>query len=84
MALTYDSDMFCFLLPSVFGEIASSGLFPVTGNVDLIHLVVSAVDPIYLQELVCLCLTGTAKIINKEEVLSLIGKHLGNIKLLYD
>lgn len=74
MTLTYDSEMFCFMLPSVFGEIANSGSFQVTGNINLIHLVVSAIDPVYLQELISLCLTGGAKVINKEEVLSLIGK----------
>lgn len=72
-ALTYDSEMFCFMLPTVFGEIAGSGVFPVTGNIDLIHLVSSAIDPVYLQELICLCLTGTAKVINKEDVMPLIG-----------
>lgn len=74
MALTYDSEMFCFLLPSVFGEIATSGAFQVTGNINLIRLVVSAIDPICLQELISLCLTGGAKVVNKEEVLSLIGE----------
>lgn len=73
MAMTYDSEMFCFLLPSVFGELATSGTYPITGNTDLIRLAVSAIDPIYLQELICLCLTGTAKVINKDEVISLIG-----------
>lgn len=74
-ALTYDSEMFCLLLPNIFGELAVSGSFSVTGNVDLIRLVASAIDPVYLQELICLCLTGTAKVINKEEVMPLIGKY---------
>lgn len=74
MAQAYDSELFCFLLPSVFGEMAASGNFSVTGNVDIIHLVVSTIDPVHLQELICLCLTGTAKVINKEDVLPLIGK----------
>lgn len=83
MALTYDSEMFCFLLPSIFGEFASCGSFSITGNIDLIRLVVSTVDPIYLQELICLCLTGTAKVINKEDVLPLIGAYMKAIlKLL--
>lgn len=73
-ALTYDSEMFCFLLPSVFGEIAATGSFPVTGNIDLIRLVASAIDPVHLQELICLCLTGTTKVINKEDVMPLVGK----------
>lgn len=76
MALTYDSEMFCFLLPSIFGEFANCGSFSITGNIDLIRLVVSTVDPIYLQELICLCLTGTAKVINKEDVLPLIGAYM--------
>lgn len=76
MAQSYDSVMFCFMLPSIFGEVASCGSFMVTGNIDLIRLVVSSVDPINLQELICLCLTGTAKVINKEDVLPLIGKFL--------
>lgn len=74
MALTYDSEMFCFMLPSIFGEIASNGTFPVTNNSDLIHLVVSAIDPNNLQELICLCLTGSAKVINRENPLPVIGK----------
>lgn len=73
MALTYDVEMFCFLLPSVFGELSVTCQFPVTGNIELVHLVVSAIDPIHLQELICLCMTGTAKVINREEVLPLIG-----------
>lgn len=73
MTLTYDSEMFCFLLPSVFGDIAATGSFQVTSNISLIRLVVSAMDPICLQELISLCLTGGAKVIGKEEVLSLIG-----------
>lgn len=76
MALTYDVEMFCFLLPSVFGELAISSQLPVTGNIELIHLVVAAIDPIHLQELICLCMTGTAKVINRDDVLPLIGKYL--------
>lgn len=75
MAVTYDTNMFCFLIPSVFSELATSGSFSVTGNIELIHLVVSAIDPSSLQELICLCLTGTAKIIDKtESIMHLIGK----------
>ena len=73
MALEYDSELFCFLLPSIFGELASHGQFPVTSNSDLIHMVVSAVDPIALQELLCLCVTGAAKVINRDEPLPIIG-----------
>lgn len=76
MSLTYDTNMFCFLLPNVFGDLHVSGAFSITGNIDLIHLVVSAIDPINLQDLICLCLTGNAKVINKEEVLPLIGKSM--------
>lgn len=72
-AATYDSDMFCFFLPTVFGEMAHNGAFPITGNIDLIHLVVSTVDPVSLEELICLCLTNTARVLNKEEILPLIG-----------
>lgn len=74
MTVTYDSEMFCFLLPSIFGELATSGSFVITGNIDIVRLVVSAIDPISLQELICLCLTGTAKVINKEDVMPLVGK----------
>lgn len=74
MALTYDSEMFCFILPYIFGELAGCGSFPVTGNSEIIQMVVSAIDPHNLQELVCLCLTGTAKVINRDEVMPLIGK----------
>lgn len=74
MAATYDSEMFCFMLPSIFGELATSGSFIITGDVDLIRLIVSVIDPIYLQELICLCLTGTAKVIKKEDAINLIGK----------
>lgn len=75
MALTYDSEMFCFLLPSIFVEFANSSSFSITGNINLIKLVVSAIDPIHLQELMCMCLTGTAKVINKDDVMPLIGKY---------
>lgn len=69
---TYDPEMFCFLLPSVYGELVTLGMFPITGNIDIIRLVVSALDPFYLEELVCLCLTNTAKVLKKEDVLPLI------------
>lgn len=74
LCMTYDPDMFCFLLPPVFGELVATSEFDITGNVALIRLVVSAIDPISLQELICLCLTGSAKIINRDEVKDLIGK----------
>lgn len=75
MVLTYDPAMFRFLIPAIFGEIATCGHFTATGNIDLVRLVVSGVDPVSLQELICLCLTGSAKVINKEDVLPLIGEY---------
>lgn len=80
-AVTYDSEMFCFLLPSVFSEMATCGSFTITGNIDLIHLVVSAVDPIFLEELICLCVTNTARVLNKDDVLSLVGKRSKEINI---
>lgn len=74
MAATYDQELFCFLLPDVFGDMVSCGSFSITNNIDIIRLVVSNIDPNRLQELVCLCLTGTAKMINNEGVMPLIGK----------
>lgn len=76
MALTYDSAMFCFLVPCVFGEIATCGSFSVISNVELIRLLVSAIDPNALQEMICLLLTNTIKIVNKEEVIPIIGEFL--------
>lgn len=74
-ALAFDSEMFCFLLPSIFGELAIIGSFQVTGNIELIRLVVSAIDPIHLQEIISLCMTSMAKLFNKDSPLPVIGKY---------
>lgn len=75
MCLTYDPLMLCFLLPGIFSELAQHGAFKITGNIDLIHLAMTALDPTSLQEVLCLCLPNTIKFISKDDdVASLIGE----------
>lgn len=76
MMYTYDSEMFCFTLPTIFSEYATAGPFNITNNIDLIHKTVSALDPINLHELMCFCLTGTCKVFNRENPLAVIGKFI--------
>lgn len=74
MMCTYDSEMFCFTLPTIYSEYAISGSFNITNNISLIHKTVSSLDPVSLQEIICLCLTGTCKIFNRDNPRSAIGK----------
>jgi len=75
LMLTYDCEMFCFMLPCIFSEFAHSDLYSVINNSELIRMVTSAVDPTSLQEFMCLCLTGSAKIISREDPMSAIGEY---------
>lgn len=74
MMLTYDSEMFCYMLPCIFSDFAHSESFSVVNNCELIRMVTTAVDPMSLHEFMCLCLTGSAKIISREDPMSVIGK----------
>lgn len=74
MMCTYDSEMFCFMLPNLFSEYTGYEALSITNNVELIRLVVSAVDPKTLHEVLCYCLTGTLRIISREDPLKVIGE----------
>ncbi|XP_051175718.1 integrator complex subunit 3 isoform X1 [Leptopilina boulardi] len=60
--------LLCYLVPDVYTEFQNVAL----GNVNLLHLVVSTVDPCQLQDLVCQIMQGHLKMLKKESFSSLL------------
>lgn len=74
MLSIYDPEMFCFLIVTVFCDMAHNHDFKIISNCDLIQLTVSTIDPACLQELICLTMIGSAKIFDRDEPMPVIGK----------
>ncbi|OXU25656.1 hypothetical protein TSAR_002834 [Trichomalopsis sarcophagae] len=64
--------MLCYLLPDVYIEFPNVAL----GNVQLLHLVVSTIDSLQLQDLICQILQGHLKMLKKDSLFSLLSASL--------
>ena len=67
-----DVNMFCFILPDVYRNFEST----VLSNPQFLHLTVSCVDSIQLQDLICHILRGDMKMLKKENVVQIINASL--------
>ncbi|UYV77018.1 INTS3 [Cordylochernes scorpioides] len=67
-----DLRMFCYILPYIYTQFRDT----VTGNVDLLHLVVSCIDPRQLQDLICHVLKGDMAMFKKDAFLHVINASL--------
>lgn len=74
MMQTYDPEMFCFAAHTIFSDFSHSELYNAINNTEIIRLLASTIDPTSLNDIMCLCLTGSLKIISREEPMSVIGK----------
>lgn len=68
------------MVPCIFNDFPfypdkTTNQFSIQNNCDLIRLVVSTVDPMTLEDLLCLCLVGSAKVISREDPMSIVGKY---------
>lgn len=66
MMYDYDPEMLAFVLPAIFSADYTTR-FEVTNNERLIRLAMSAVGPINLNELISYCMTGTTKIVSRDD-----------------
>lgn len=60
--------MLCYLFPDIYAEFPNVAI----GNVQLLHLVVSTIDSLQLQDLICRILQGQLKMIKKDSFSSLL------------
>jgi integrator complex subunit 3 len=67
-----DVNMFCFILPDVYRNFEST----VLSNPQFLHLTVSCIDSIQLQDLICHILRGDMKMLKKENVVQIINASL--------